>query len=75
VMRDFALTSWAHINELFPWTNISTKKVKNLKIINWAKCTWNYKNATSSHYLQEKPSRLLWPNPAQFIFAPDDSHL
>jgi hypothetical protein len=34
VMRDFELTSWAHIDELFPWTNIPIKKVKNLELIN-----------------------------------------
>ena len=27
------LISWAHIDELFPWTNIRTKKVKNLELI------------------------------------------
>jgi hypothetical protein len=51
VMKDFGLTSWAHINELFPWTNIPTKKVKILETIDWAKCWWDYKNATSSHHL------------------------
>jgi hypothetical protein len=40
MMKDFRLTSWAHTNELFPWTNIPTKKVENLEIIDWAKCRW-----------------------------------
>jgi hypothetical protein len=38
MIRDFELTSWAHTNELFPWTDILTKKVGNLHIIDWAKC-------------------------------------
>jgi hypothetical protein len=67
MIRDFGLTSWAHMDELFPWTDIPTKKVGNLHVIDWAKCGWDYKNATSSHHLQEKPSRTLWPNPARFI--------
>ena len=64
MIRDFGLTSWAHTDELFPWTDIPTKKVGNLHIIDWAKCGWDYENATSSHHLQGKPSRTLWPNPA-----------
>jgi hypothetical protein len=68
MIRDFGLTSWAHTDELFPWIDIPTKKVGNLHIIDWAKCGWDYKNATSSHHLQEKPSRTLWPNPARFIY-------
>jgi hypothetical protein len=67
MIRDFGLTSWAHTDELFPWTDIPTKKVGNLEIIDWAKCGWDYENATSLHHLQGKPSRMLWPNPAQFI--------
>jgi hypothetical protein len=67
MIRDFGLTSWAHMDELFPWTDIPTKKVGNLEIIDWAKCGWDYKNATSSHHLQGKPSKTLWPNPARFI--------
>jgi hypothetical protein len=68
MIRDFGLTSWAHTDELFPWTNNPTKKVGNLHIIDWAKCGWDYENATSSHHLQGKPSRTLWPNPIQFVF-------
>ena len=37
IIKDFGLTSWAHTNELFPWTNIPTKKVENLETIYWAK--------------------------------------
>jgi hypothetical protein len=55
------------MDELFPWTDIPTKKVGNLHIIDWAKCGWDYENATSSHHLQGKPSRTLWPNPVRFI--------
>jgi hypothetical protein len=33
MIRDFGLTSWAHTDELFPWTDIPTKKVGNLYII------------------------------------------
>jgi hypothetical protein len=51
MIRDFGLTSWAHMDELFPWTNIPTKKVGNLEIIDWAKCGWDYENATSLHHL------------------------
>jgi hypothetical protein len=36
--REFGLTSWTHTDELFPWTDIPTKKVGNLHIIDWAKC-------------------------------------
>jgi hypothetical protein len=68
MIKDFGLTSCAHTNELFPWTEIPTKKVKNLYIIDWAKCRWDYENATSWHHLQRKPSRTLWPNPARFVF-------
>jgi hypothetical protein len=50
-MRDFSLTSWAHIDELFTLNDISTKEVKNLEIIDWVKYGWNYKNAPSSHHL------------------------
>jgi hypothetical protein len=38
MIRDFGLTSWAHTDELFPWTDIPTKKVGNLHIIDLAKC-------------------------------------
>jgi hypothetical protein len=51
VMRNFGLILWAHIDELFPWIHIPIKKVKNLEIIDWAKCKWDYKNATYSQYL------------------------
>ena len=68
MIRDFGLISWAHTDKLFPWTDIPTKKVGNLHIIDWAKYGWNYENTTSLHHLQRKPSRTLWPNPAQFIF-------
>jgi hypothetical protein len=67
MIRDFEPTSWVHTDELFPWIDISTKKVGNLHIIDWAKCGWDYENATSSYHLQGKPSRKLWPNPARFI--------
>jgi hypothetical protein len=50
VMREFGLTSWAHTNGLFPWANIPTKKVKNLEIIDWDQCEWDYETATSSHH-------------------------
>jgi hypothetical protein len=47
---------WAHFmgtyhNELFPWTDIPRKKVEDLEIIDWAKCGWDYKNATSSYHI------------------------
>ena len=67
MIRDFGLTSRAHMNELFPWTNIPTKKVGNLEIIDWAKCGWDYKNATLLYHFQGKPSRTLWPNFVWFI--------
>jgi hypothetical protein len=38
MVRDFGLASWAHTDELFPWTDIPTKKVENLEIIDWTKC-------------------------------------
>jgi hypothetical protein len=28
MITDFGLISWAHINELFPWTDIPTKKLE-----------------------------------------------
>jgi hypothetical protein len=68
MMRDFGLTSWAHTDDMFPWNEVPTMKVNNLDIIDWAKCGWNYENATSSHHLQRKPSRKLWPNLARFVF-------
>jgi hypothetical protein len=68
MIRDFRLTSWAHTNELFLWIDIPTKEVGDLHIIDWAKCGWDYKNATSSYHLQGKLSRTLWPNSARFVF-------
>jgi hypothetical protein len=50
MITDFGLTSWVHKDELFPSTDISTKKVGNLEIFDWIKCGWDYKNATSSHF-------------------------
>ena len=46
MIRDFGLTSWAHTDELFSWTDIFTKKVENLEIIDWIEYGWDYKNAT-----------------------------
>ena len=37
MIKVFGLISQAHTDELFPWTNIPTKKVGNLEIIDWAK--------------------------------------
>jgi hypothetical protein len=55
--------------KLFLWIHFPTKNIKNLEIIDWAKCGWNYKNATSSHHLQGKPLRMLWPNLKRFVFV------
>ena len=68
MMRDFGFISWVETDDMFPWNEIPTTKVNNLDIIDWAKYGWNYENATFSYHLQGKPSRKLWPNPAQFVF-------
>jgi hypothetical protein len=36
--RDFGLTSWVHMDELFSWEETPMKKINNeLSIINWEK--------------------------------------
>jgi hypothetical protein len=69
--REFGLTSWAHTDELFPWSNIPMKKVNNaLSIIVWKNCGWDYKNSMSCHNLKGDPdvqSTKLWPNPSIFV--------
>jgi hypothetical protein len=69
--REFGLTSWAHMDELFPWPNIPMKKVNNaLSIIDWKNCGWDYENSMSCHNLRGDPyvqSTKLWPNPSIFV--------
>jgi hypothetical protein len=57
--RDFGLTSWAHTEELFPWTPDETpmKKInKELNIIDWEKLGWGYEHSMSIHNLRGDPS-------------------
>jgi hypothetical protein len=57
--RDFGLTSWAHTDELFPWTpnETSMKEInKVLSIINWGKLGWDYEHEMSAHNLRGDPS-------------------
>jgi hypothetical protein len=57
--RDFGLTSWAHTDELFPWTpnETPTKEInKGLSIINWGKLGWDYEHEMSAHNLRGDPS-------------------
>jgi hypothetical protein len=69
--RQFGLTSWAHMDELFSGPNIPMKKVNNeLSIIDWKNCGWNYENSISCHDLRDDPSvqsTKLWPNPSTFV--------
>ena len=47
--KDFGLTSWVHMEELFPWTPDETpmKEInKELSIINWKKLGWDYRIAS-----------------------------
>jgi hypothetical protein len=71
--RDFRLTSWAHIDKLFPWTpdEILMKELnKGLSIIDWRKLAWDYEHEMSAHNLRGDPSTpsvKLWPCPSKFV--------
>jgi hypothetical protein len=71
--RDFGLTSWAHTDELFPWTLDETpmKEInKGFSIINWGKLGWDYEHSISAHNLRGDPSTpsvKLWPRPSKFV--------
>ena len=71
--KDFGLTSWAHMDELFPWNPDETpmKELnKGLTIINWGKLGWNYELAMFAHNLKGDPSTSsvkLWPSPSKFV--------
>jgi hypothetical protein len=67
--RDFGLTSWEDVDELFP-ANMPMRD-DNPDLIDWAKLGWDYEKATSSHDLRgldTVKSRILWPNPGKFVF-------
>lgn len=69
--RDFGLTSWAHIDEMFP----SDMPMRDARSIDWAKLGWDHENAISSHGLRPSEvvaSRKLWPTPAPFTQNGDD---
>jgi hypothetical protein len=71
--RDFGLTSWAHVDELFPWIPDETpmKEInKGLSIIDWEKLGWDYEHSMSAHNLRGDPSiqsMKLWPRPSKFV--------
>ena len=58
--RDIGLTSWTHMDELFPWAETPMKKINNeLSIIDWKKLGWNHEHSMSSHNLKvTHPSNL-----------------
>ena len=62
--RDFGLTSWPSLEEMFPEMPMQES---NPTLIDWAKLDFDHVNATSCHDLRMVPrvvSRKLWPNPA-----------
>jgi hypothetical protein len=69
--RDFGLTSWAHIDEMFP----SELPMRDGRSIDWARLGWNHAEAMSSHALRpsgDVAARKLWPTPATFTQNGDD---
>ena len=66
--RDFGLTSWAHTDEMFPWSRTPMVDVEgNDSIIDWKLCGWDYENAMSSHHHRGGTSVKLWPRPSSFV--------
>lgn len=65
--RDFGLTSWPSLEEMFPEMPMQES---NPNLIDWAKLDFDHANATSCHDLRMVPgvvSRKLWPNPAPWV--------
>lgn len=66
--REFGLTSWAHTDDMFPWTKVPMIDMPgNTSTMDWKKCGWDYENAMSSHHLRGGTSVKLWPRPASFV--------